>query len=113
MAQDGSISDKAAPPFATRAGEPAGGSSSQQATGGRDFTKDYEGQKGTASGGRDFTKESRPQSEADPMPEPPNDEVPKGDGGKQLTAQPGAVTGGKLGGVDALGSTSSPFKNLR
>lgn len=113
MGQDGKVGDASAPPFATSAGKPAGGSSSQAATGGRDFTKDFEGQAGTASGGRDFTKESRPQSEAEAMPEPPAEEVPKGNGGKQLEANVGAVTGGQLGGVDALGSTSSPFKNLR
>jgi len=112
MGQDGKVSDTAAPPFATSDGKPAGGSSSQQATGGHDFTTNPNGSQ-PATGGRDFTKESRDQSQAEAMPAPPAEEVPKGDGGKQLQASVGAVTGGKLGGVDALGSTASPFKNLR
>lgn len=58
-------------------------------SGAHDFIKDPSTTQG-ASGGRDFTKESRSQSEASPEVTPNPQEIPAG--GKILFADPGPVS---------------------
>lgn len=88
MQQSGNVSaDKAAPPFATRDGQPT--------------------VKSTGAGAH--VAESRPQSEARPEVVPSTGEMPKG--GKILFADPTGQSGqsGTVHGV----AGETPFKNLK
>jgi hypothetical protein len=110
MGMDGKVSNTAAPPFATKDGKPAATSGNG---GGFDAHKNPNGSQ-PATGGRDFTQEMRTQSEAKNEQDVPAEEIPKGNGGIHMQADAGAVSGsGNLGGVEPLGRTASPFKNMK
>jgi hypothetical protein len=87
--QDGKMHGTAAPPFATKDGLPQA-----QGTGGggHDFVKEPTSPGSGTAGGFDPTKMSRPQSEAKPEVVPNPQEIPSGNGGRILQADPGPVS---------------------
>lgn len=110
MAQSAKSTGGANPPFATSDGKPQNQGTTSK--GAFEYPKDNATGGGDKSGGRDFTKESRPQPPMKAQPGLPNtDNIPDGQGGKILQADPGKVgasASGTSGGVQ--GAPHKPFK---